>query len=80
MESKESLSAEDLEALRAIAVSIAALQRTVAANQAVPPASSYGPYVDAVAEKAATYWALAELARVAARLAAVMRRIALWNT
>jgi len=70
MENEESVSVEELEALLAIVTSLVALSRTVAAIQLHPPASPYGPYVDAVALKGAAYWAVREATRVVARIAA----------
>ena len=75
MESRAAVDAEDIAVLRDIAASVAALYRTIVANQACPLESPYGPYVDAVARKAAAYWALTELTRVDARLAALKQRL-----
>ncbi|TAP43494.1 hypothetical protein [Arthrobacter sp. S39] len=71
MENEESVRVEALEALLAIITSLVALSRTVAAIQVHPPASPYGPYVDAVALKGAAYWAVREAARAVVRIAAI---------
>ena len=70
MESEKRVSAEELGALLAIVTSLVALSRTVAAIQLRPPASPYGPYVDAVALNGAAYWAVREATRVLVRIAA----------
>lgn len=75
MESRAAWDAENRKAMEAIAASVAALQRTVATNQADPPASSYGPYVDALARKAVSWARLAEVARVEAKNAALKTRL-----
>ena len=75
MENRAAVDAEDIAVLRAIGASLAAINQTIVANQACPWESPYGPYVDAVARKAAAYWTLTELTRVDSRLAALKQRL-----